>query len=372
MKKSFARLENFDSLAKRIVDRVLEMRPDLIDKKWIDTEMASGQFPAEIESRVPNPKKQVFGCEVYARSVRYAVNIRKLQGKYFTKDELEQNMKFDVAIINPWYGKRQWFEAGQKAREVLNDDGMMVLVAPDATQSKSEWSKKVRKFLEDNGIQERWNETSSFPTVNTGEIGVFFMDFKRPANLKCLDATAIEASVLERMISLTESVPTFSAVRGRQDIQYKAHQSDVKNKEFPITAYISVTNESLVTKYVAPEYKKSQKGFNSGKKILVNRFFGKNNPDPFYVVPDVTGHQLGYSVVAIDVPDSTNEVDMIKLLTHPIYRKILAYLRGGGMDIKQSHLELLPNFPLTGIEDINEFLETQLSLSSEEKKYFYA
>jgi hypothetical protein len=373
MKKSFARLENFDELATRIVDRTLELRPDLINKKWIDTEMASGQFPAEIESRVPDPKSQVYGSELYNRTVKYAINTRKLKGKYATIKEQGNKMKFfDCAIINPWYGKRQWLEAAEKARLMLKDDGMLVLVAPDATQAKSAWGKKVTKFLSDNGIQERWNITASFPTVNTGEIGVFFMDLKSAPNMSCLDANSIEETVLERMIALTKTVPAFSAVRGRQDIQYEAEQSDTPDKEYPITAYISVTNDSLVVKYVAPEYKKSQKGFGPGKKILVNRYFGKNNPDPFYVISDVSGHQLGYGVIAIDVPATTNEVDMMRLLTHPVYRKVLTHLRGGGMDIKQSHLSFLPNFPLTGVNDLDNFLKTQLSLTVEETQYLYA
>ena len=373
MKKSFARLENFDGLTKRVVDRILELRPDLINKKWVDTEMASGQFTAEIESRVPNPSEQVYGFELYSRTVKYAVNTKKLKGKYATINELDTKMKkFSCGIINPWYGKREWLKSAEKLRSVIEDDGMLVLISPDATQAKSVWGEKVRKFLVDNGIQDRWNITSSFPTVNTGEIGVFFMDLKSTPNMSCLDATSVEATVLERMIALTKTVPAFSAVRGRQDIQYEAEQTDVQDKAHPITDYISVTNESLVTKYVANKYNKSQKGFKSGKKILVNRYFGKNNPDPFYVIPDVTGHQLGYSVIAIDVPTTTNEIDMMRLLTHPIYRKVLTHLRGGGMDIKQSHLNFLPNFPLAGVNDINNFLETQLSLTAEEKQCLYA
>jgi hypothetical protein len=372
MKKSFARLENFGNLPKRIVNRVLEMRPDLINEKWVDTEMASGQFTAEIESRVPNPSQQVWGFEEYKRMVKFAVNTRQLQGNYATITELGENMKFKVGIVNPWYGKRQWFESAQKLRNHLDDDGMMVLVAPDATQAKSAWGQKVRKFLEENGIQERWNATESFPTVNTGEIGVFFMDFKNIANMSCLDATSIEADILERMITLTTNVPSFSAVRGRQDIQYQAEQSNVKNKNYPVIALISVTNDQLEIKYVSKEYKKQQKGFNGGKKILINRYFGKNNPDPYYVIDDVTDMQLGYSVIAIDIPDFTNEISMMKLLTHPVYRKVLSYLKGGGMDIKQSHLELLPNFLLKDIENLDQFLNTQLNLSEEEIKYFYA
>jgi hypothetical protein len=372
MKKSFVRLENFGDLPDRIVDRVLELRPELKNGKWVDTEIASGQMVEAIEKRIKNPKKQVWGFEEYSRMVKYAVNTRQLQGNYATITELGENMKFDVGIINPWYGKRQWFEAAQKLRKHLNDDGMLVLVAPDATQAKSSWGKKVRKFLEENGIQERWDETNSFPTVNTGVIGTFFMDFKSSANMSCLSTTSIESEVLERMITLTATVPSFSAVRGRQDIQYKATQSDVKDKNYPITALISVTNERLEIKYVSTEYKKQQKGFNGGKKILINRYFGKNNPDPYYVIDDVTGMQLGYSVIAIDVPSSTNESDMIKLLTHPIYRKILAHLKGGGMDIKQSHLELLPNFSLNGIKNLDQFLNSQLNLSKEEIEYLYA
>lgn len=371
MKKSFARLEPFDNLATRIIDRVLEFRPDLINKTFVDIEMAAGQFVAELESRVTNPSKQVYGYELYQRTVRYAVNTRKLKGKYATIKEIKTNMKFDCAIINPWYGKRQWLEAAEKARSVLNDDGMLVLVSPDATQAKSAWGKKVRKFLEENGIQERWNETDSFPTVNTGEIGVFFMDLKSKANLSCLNNTSVEANVLERMIKITSIVPAFSAVRGRQDIQYKANQSDTKDKDHPVTAYVSVTNDGLITKYVPQEYNKSQKGFKSGKKILINRYFGKNNPDPYYVIPDVTGHQLGYGVIAIDVPQNSNDEDMMKLLTHPIYRKILSHLKGGGMDIKQSHLALLANFSLSGVNDLDNFLNTQLSLTKEEQTYLY-
>lgn len=372
MKKSFARLEPFDDLAKRIVDQVLEMRPDLINKTFVDTEMGSGQFVSELESRVPNPSEQVYGYELYQRTVNYAINTRKLKGTYATTKEIDPKMKFDCAIINPWYGKREWLNSAKKARSVLKDDGMLVLVSPDATQAKSAWGGKVRKFLEDNGIKERWNETASFPTVNTGEIGVFFMDLKSSPNMSCLDNDSIEATVLERMINLTKTVPAFSAVRGRQDIQYTAEQSDVKDKAHPIIAYISVTNEGLVTKYVAQEYNKSQKGFTSGKKILINRYFGKNNPDPYYVIPDVTGHQLGYGVIAIDVPKTSNEVDMMKLLTHPIYRKILAHLKGGGMDIKQSHLAFLPNFSISGVKDLDSFLNNQLSLSKEEQTYLYA
>jgi hypothetical protein len=372
MKKSFARLERFDILAKRIVDRVLELRPDLINGTFADTEMGSGQFVAEIESRVANPSTQVFGYELYSRTVKFAVNTRQLKGTYAPISELRNDMKFDCIIINPWYGKRQWFEAAEEAKSHLKKDGMLVLVSPNATQAKSAWGNKVRTFLEDNGIQERWNVTSYFPTVNTGEIGVFFMDTKSPANKKCLENNSIEATVLERMITITKTTPSFFAVRGRQDIQYKAEQSDVEDASHPITAYISVTNDELVTKFVSIEYDKSQKGFKSGKKILINRYFGKNDPDPYYVIKDVKGHQLGYGVIAIDVPKTHNEVDMMKLLTHPIYRKILSHLKGGGMDIKQSHLALLPNFSLVGVTDIDSFLNKQLSLTVDEQKYLYA
>jgi hypothetical protein len=372
MKKSFVRLEDFGNLPERMVNRILELRPDLKNGTWVDTEMASGQIAKAIEQRVQNPKKQVWGFEEYNRMVKYAVNTRQLQGNYATITELGENMKFDVGIINPWYGKRQWFDAAQKLRKHLNDDGMLVLVAPDATQAKSSWGRKVRKFLEENGIQERWDETNSFPTVNTGVIGTFFMDFKKTANMSCLDTKSIESDVLERMIALTTTVPSFSAVRGRQDIQYKAEHSDIKNKNYPITALISVTNDRLEIKYVAAEYKKQQKGFNGGKKILINRYFGKNNPDPYYVIDDVTDMQLGYSVIAIDIPAATNEADMITLLTHPIYRKVLQHLKGGGMDIKQSHLELLPNFRLNGVKNLDLFLNSQLNLSREEIEYMYA
>lgn len=372
MKKTFARLLDFnDNLAALIVDRILELRPDLIDKQWADLEMASGQFPAEIERRVKNPAEQVKGFELYSRSVKFAVNTRHLLGEYTTQTEMKENMKFDVIIINPWYGKRQWFESAEKARKYLNDDGMLVLVSPDATQNKSNWGSKVKNFFIDNGIQDRWNVTKSFPSVNTGDIGVFFMDLRKSAALKCLSNDSIERSVLDRMIKLTDEVPAFSAVRGRQDIQYKAELFEVKDQSHPHKAFVSVTNDKLVVRYVSDEYAKKQKGFVSGKKILVNRFFGKNNPDPFYIIDDVTGTQLGYGVIAIEVSEHTNDQDQIKLLTHPIYRKIIAHLRGKGMDINQGHFAHLPNFSLSGVEDLNQFLSTQLSLSKREEKYFY-
>jgi len=372
MKKTFARLEDLGQLPDKIVSKVISMRPDLKNKKWVDTQMASGQFTEAMESVVTDPTEQVYGYEQYNRTVKYAVNTRQLKGKYATISKLEKNMKFDIGIINPWYGKRDWYKSAQELRSRIKDDGMMVLVAPDPTQSKSSWGAKVRKFLIENGIQERWDATGVFPNVDSGRLSVYFMDLKSTANLKCLESNTIESSILERMIKLTETVPAFKAVRGRQDITYIADKSDTQTQTHSVVAYTSVTKEKLVVSYVEEKYKRSQKGFISGKKILINRHFGKNNPDPYYIVDDVKDSQLGYGVIAIDVPSHTSETDMMKLLTHPIYRKVLAYLKGGSHDINQSHLELLPNFNLSEVKNLDEFLTQQLNLTDSEKSKIYA
>lgn len=374
MKKTFARLEDLGNLPDEVISHVLKMRPDLKNKsnKWVDTQMASGQFTEAMERILPDPNNQVYGYELYNRTVNYAVNTRQLKGKYATINKLEKNMKFDVGIINPWYGKRDWYKAVQKLRSHIHDDGMIVLISPDSTQSKSPWGEKVRNFLIENGIQERWNVTNAFPTVDSGRLSAYFMDLKSPANLKCLENNSVESEILDRMIKLTETVPAFKAVRGRQDITYTADKSDTKTKTHTVVAYVKVAKEKLHINYVEEKYKRSQKGYDSGKRILINRHFGKNDPDPYYIIDDITDTQLGYGVIAIDVSSHTNEKDMMRLLTHPIYRKILAYLKGGSHDINQSHLALLPNFSLDKVEDLDEFLSQQFNLTESERIEIYA
>lgn len=160
----------------KLVNNMLDNIPTYIWESstttFLDPCMAGGQFCYEIERRLrsyghseENIAGRVFGWEANEQIIRFAVNSKRLIGKYSVVNvlNLEYNykiMKFDVIIGNPPYNEASesenfntkqkgsanfWIEFFKFAKLHLRDNGVIAFITPNHWFRKSNRISKVFK-----------------------------------------------------------------------------------------------------------------------------------------------------------------------------------------------------------------------------------
>lgn len=361
-----------------LVNEILDHIPEdvIINGTVLDPAIGGGQFVREIERRKRKAGKTdqeirntVYGYEENILRRDYAVNKYDLKGNYIVDNFLERDfkdMKFDVVLMNPPYLKRTWIKFVEKAVELSNFH--IATVNPDPTDNVSEFGSSWKKLLIDNGVQKRINVTNYFPNVNSGRISTFIMDKTKNANLSSIepdDKTLV--SLLEK--TLIEKPNSF-VYRGSQQVQYCDHK-EIPDNQFTEPSILSCTKEKLIIEYSekknCPELPKHKEKI-KGRFIIINRFFGKNNPDPFFVISDMEKYHLGYSCMAFKLDDTDTEEGFSSVYSSKLYRKLLEIMRNGGFDNTQGNFMRLKKLDLSKTWTDKEIYQ-HFDLSNDEIKY---
>lgn len=333
---------------------------DLLAKRML----ALGVTPQEIKDRfILCDKYKVFTNE--AKQKGY-VSVKR--GNFL---EVELN-KLDgcIVLMNPPYLKRTWVKFVEKV--VHLNPSVIATINPDPTSSKSDFGERWRDICRQNGLVHRENVTHHFPEVSSGTISSFILDRSKTANeaLFKSDDPLID-SIFEKII--TEH-PTSFVIRGSQAVagygdKSKAHSiSETKDDTHIYPSIMHCGNEGLKIKYSnkTTVYKKHAEQM-QGRFVIMNRFFGKNNPDPVYEISKIEEYNLSYDCMGYKLEENETLENFMSVYSSKTYRFVMDKMRNGGFDINQSNFMSLIKLDLTNLWT-EEKIQTHLKLTDEEIK----
>jgi hypothetical protein len=84
----------------------------------------------------------------------------------------------------------------------------------------------------------------------------------------------------------------------------------------------------------------------NGPFFVINRFFGKNTPDPVAMVNNIENYFIGYNVMVIKSADGENVKNFQSVYGSKLYRAVIANIRKSSFDITQSGLASLEKLDL--------------------------
>jgi hypothetical protein len=371
-----------------LVDEMLDNLPTEIWESntttFLDPAMAGGQFVKEVEAILrehghsdENIKRRVFGFESSDMRVNYAVNKHGLVGTYNSTDFLswETDMKFDVIVGNPPYLKRSWLKFIKKAIKL--NPTFIVTINPDPINNKSDFGEAWKDLCVNNGMIFRKNVTDYFSDVSSGRISGFVLHRDSPADLSLLTSDEpIYDAILEK---ITIESPTSFVLRGRQDVSGYGNKNkrfdvvDNKDVDHPYPCIMSCTKEELVIKY---SDKRASNGKHSdsmkGRFIIMNRFFGKNNPDPLYIIDDIENYNIGYDCMIFKLNSEKETLESFRsVYCSKLYRLIMNHMRNGGFDLTQGNLMRFQRLDLEKVWSDSD-LYKHFNLTQEEIDYIEA
>lgn len=365
----------------QLVNEMLDQLPqELFESStttFIDPCMGGGQFVREIESRLrqaghpdDNIAGRVFGFETNALAVNYAVNKHELVGQYRVCEnfvELKMKRKFDCVLGNPPYLKGRWRKF--VAKMIKLSDGWVLTVNPDPTRKLSDFGESFRQELLAAGVQVRKECTEHFPKVSSGTISYFVMNKHEVPNETCLEDHSTVGHILRKVLARKDLHDGSLFIRVGHPT-YQMESRDRPDNEFGEAAIQSLTKDGMKVRYMRSQDlpRKSCEELCHGRFLIMNRFFGKNNPDPLEIVEDMENYRGTLNVILFRLgPKDTIEA-FRSVFGSGLYRVIMSYMRQGGFDIQTNFLEQLPRLDL-GRTWTDQELYQHFSLTEEEIQY---
>ena len=304
--------------------------------------------------------------------VQEKFKIKNLIKGDFLDDKIFKDMKFDVVIMNPPYLKRTWFKFVEKIVQL--NPTIIATINPDPTNNKSDFGDKWREICIKRGLIYREDVTNYFPSVKSGHISAFILNNKKTAELNLLKSndTMYESILSKVTINSSNSF----VIRGKQEIsgygnKNKAYSlSDVQTSTHIHPCIMSCNNNGLTIKYSdkLAIYKK-HKDKMKGSFVIMNRFFGRNNPDPIYVIDDLEKYNLSYDCLAFKLENNETIENFISVYSSKLYRYVMNTMRNGGFDITQSNFMRFRRLDLTKKWSDDE-IYNELNLKPEEISHF--
>jgi hypothetical protein len=340
-----------DPLVNDMLDKIPLSEWESETSTFLDPAMGGAQCIRPIINRLrdhghsdENIKGRVSGIENNQLRVNFAVNKYNLIGTYMSTDFLswETDMKFDVIVTNPPYLKRGWLKFIKKAIEL--NPTYIVTINPDPLNNKSDFGETWKNLCIENGLVFRKNMTDYFPDVSSGRISGFVLNRTVSADTTLLKSdNPIYDRILEKV---TTETPTSFVLRGRQDVSGYGNKSkrfnisDSEDEIHPYQCIMSCTKDGLVIKY---SDKKANNGKHvdsmKGRFIIMNRFFGKNNPDPLYIIDDIENYNVGYDCMVFKLNSEKETLDSFRsVYGSKVYRLVMNHMRNGGFDLTQGNL----------------------------------
>jgi 16S rRNA G966 N2-methylase RsmD len=285
--------------------------------------------------------------------------------------EWDLDMKFDVVIGNPPYSKRTWFKFVEKSFDL--GASVVATINPDPTNNTSDFGRKWQKLCVDGGLVYRKNVTDHFPNVSSGRISSFVFDRNKKTNLDLLKSDSpIYDNILEKV---TTKTPTSFVIRGKQEVSgYGDKQrvfslKDTIDTEYKYPCILSCGKDGLKIRYSNRlAVSKKHSALFKGTFLIINRFFGKNNPDPVYQIDNIEQYNLGYDCLAFKLEAGENKENFISVYSSTLYRWIMSEMRNGGFDITQSNFMRFTRLDLTQSWSDEEIYK-HFGLSQEEIDY---
>lgn len=303
------------------------------------------------------------------------INETNLEVKYITQEEFfKLSKKFDVVLMNPPYLKRKWFKFVEKAA-TLNPK-KIATINPDPTNNESDFGNAWKEFCITNGIVHREDVTHQFPGVSSGKISSFIFDRESGPNLELLKPDdAVYNSILTKV---TVNIPTSFVIRGKQEVSgygdknkaFSLRETQTSTHLYP--CIMSCNNNGLTIKY-SDTLSSSKKHSNNlqGRFVIMNRFFGKNNPDPVYIIDQIQDYNIGYDCLAFKLEENETLTNFLSVYSSKLYRYVMNTMRNGGFDITQSNFMKFYRFDLTKTWTDQEIYQ-YLNISQEEIDYIEA
>lgn len=300
---------------------------------------------------VHNIQNRFYLCDKYRTFTNEAK--RKGYSNVFKGDFLEMQMsKLDncVVLMNPPYLKRTWLKFVEKAINL--NPSVIVTINPDPTNNKSDFGDRWRSICVQNGLTYRKNATNYFPDVSSGRIGAFILDRSKQANVELLKSEdPILDSIFEKV---TTDSPTSFVIRGSQAVagygdKSKAHSiSENKDHIYIYPSIMNCGNDGLKIKFSNKKIEnKKHASKMQGNFVIVNRFYGKNNPDPVFLIEDIENYNLSYDCLAFKLYPGETVENFTSVYASSTYRFVMNKMRNGGFDMTQGNFMSLVRLDLT-------------------------
>lgn len=285
------------------------------------------------------------------------LSLKRLGNKFSDKNIIKnKNMKFDFGLTNPPYKKRAWKNHVENLSNLVTKG--FASINPNPLDSDSDFSNDFKNFLIKNGVQHEEDITDSFTKlgINSGKISYFICDKNKEYNKNVIDKNV---SFHVKLKKITDLYPKCIVGRGplfagdsTKGSSYKLEISNEKNTEYIEPVILSSLKDSMEIVY-SKENDKIKRwklaNIHNGRYLILNRYFGKNNPDPIYLVDDFENYIPSYAILYFKLNDDETLDSFKSVYCSEIYREMLSVMRGGKMDTLQSHIEKLPRLPLNKI-----------------------
>lgn len=368
-----------DELANEMLDQLPEELFRSKTTTFLDPYMGGGQFVKEIEARLrryghsdKNISQRVFGVESSELRVNYAVNKYGLVGQYFVCEnylEYDEKMKFDVVIGNPPYLKGGWRKFVTKMMGLSSR--IVASVNPDPTANSSSYANSFKDELLTAGVQVKKDCTDAFPTVNSGKLCYFVADRNQEPNTDALVDKSTVGVIVTKVLGKKVDDGAFFARVGHAT--FKKEQSDQRTNNLTEAVIVSMTKEGMVVRYMNSKDlpRKPVEDRCKGRFLVMNRFFGKNNPDPIAVVARIEDYRPSLNVIIFKMEKKETVKNFRSVYGSKLYREVINYMRQGGFDIQTTYLNQLPRLDLTRTWTDEELYE-HFGLTQEEIDYIEA
>ena len=371
---------DYDTLANEIVGKIPEKHFVSKTDTFLDPAFAGGQFLKAVARRlnkyghsIENIRSRLFGYEDSIAYLNHPANysttmIANLSVvKYL---EFLDMGKLDgcVVLMNPPYLKRTWLKFVEKVADL--NPSIIATINPDPTNNKSDFGNQWRTICTENGLIDRTDVTHHFPNVSSGRISSFIMDTNKQVDTALFKSDdPLFDSILEKV---TTDNPTSFVTRGAQAVagygnKTKAHNiSEVKDSVHIFSSIMNCGKDGLTIKYSDKkvEYKKHFDNV-QGNFVIMNRFFGKNNPDPAYLIEDMENYNLSYDCLGFKLHKGETVENFMSVYSSITYRYVMNKMRNGGFDMNQGNFMRLVRLDLSKTWSEQE-IQKELNLTDEE------
>lgn len=358
---------NIDSLVQELLDQIPEEKFKSTDEIFCDPAFAGGQFLYGVADRlmryghsVENICGRLYGFEskpVYMNTVEIQglkeANLEMIS--MADKQSLEKHLpklKGCTVLMNAPYLKGFWKDVVNNCFEVL-EPSVLVTVNPDPTEKPSKAGDQWKDLAREKGLQYRTDATSHF-NVESGKIGAFVFVTDKPFVPETISRdNPAEDSLLEKLMA--KGGTAFcrrgdGVVNGRDKKKPELHHDlvDKPDKQHPYKTVTSASKDGMKVEY--SDKKHVAKKFVdelSGHFVIMNRYLGKNNPDPLYEVKDMENYNTSDNILSFKLLPGETLDNFRSVYCSKAYRKALELQRNGGFDTQSADIIRLERLDMT-------------------------
>lgn len=298
--------------------------------------------------------------------------------KELKKLKKEKDIVFHRGFQNPPYLKGLWKKFTTEMYDIIAEDGEMVSINPNPLNSYGERADEWRTKCRDMHLQSVQDATGFFPNVNSGALGLFHFDKKKPVNEAVFERTGTAHEILASCLNNNETNPQIrtgtrgnfeflqpkvkGVKRNKNNPDDQLPRSDTPTTQFSQQVVLSVTKDALVVKYFEPKPAKKLDANSpkaSSRVFVTNRSFGRSMEDPVYLIEDAEDCEYTNNVLIYTAEEGETVESFKSYFLSKTIRAAIDEIKGGGMDVQAGHILALRCPPLTQVyteEEIQEYL----------------